>query len=140
MAISSYKTFLMSSDDGTAYTKLIDIKSFPDLGGSPERLDTTTLSDKMRTYILGIQDTEEMEFTANYTKDDYTTLAALIGQTKYYAVWFGGTESNNVLTPTGSEGKFSFQGQLSVYVNGADVNEVVNMTITLVPSTIITAE
>lgn len=34
MAISSYKTYLMykASDSGT-YTKLIDIKDFPDLGG-----------------------------------------------------------------------------------------------------------
>ena len=33
MAITSYKTFLMHSADGTAYTKLVDIKEFPDLAG-----------------------------------------------------------------------------------------------------------
>ena len=39
MAISTYKVFLMhkASSEGT-YTKLIDIKEFPDLGGEPEML------------------------------------------------------------------------------------------------------
>ena len=44
MAISTYKAFLMVKDSGS-YKKLIDIKEFPDLGGAPERLQTTTLSD-----------------------------------------------------------------------------------------------
>lgn len=37
--ISTYKTYLMykSTTSATAYTKLIDIKNFPDLGGEPER-------------------------------------------------------------------------------------------------------
>ena len=46
MAISTYKIFLMKKD-GEAYKKLIDIKSFPDLGGAPENLETTTLSNSM---------------------------------------------------------------------------------------------
>ena len=57
MAISTYKTFLMKGTDtgsGISYSKLIDIKEFPDLGGIPEMLDTTTMSDSARTYILGI--------------------------------------------------------------------------------------
>lgn len=32
MAISTYKVFLMKKS-GTSYSKLIDIKDFPDLGG-----------------------------------------------------------------------------------------------------------
>ena len=38
MAISTYKIFLMKKGSGDTYEKLIDIKSFPDLGGSPEML------------------------------------------------------------------------------------------------------
>lgn len=139
MAISTYKVFLMKKGEGNTYTKLIDIKDFPDLGGSPELLETTTLSDKMQTYIPGIQSNDALEFTANYTKTDYTTLSALADTETDYAVWFGGTESEGVVTPDGSNGKFSFKGNLSVHVNGGGVNEVVDMTITIVPSTIITA-
>ena len=139
MAISTYKVFLMKKGEGSTYTKLIDIKDFPDLGGSPELLETTTLSDKMQTYIPGIQSNDALEFTTNYTKADYTTLAALADIETDYAVWFGGTEAEGVVTPDGSHGKFSFKGKLSVHVNGGGVNEVVDMTITIVPSTVITA-
>ena len=48
MAISTYKVFLMKKTTD-AYEKLIDIKDFPDLGGAPEMLETTTLSDRMQT-------------------------------------------------------------------------------------------
>ena len=140
MAISSYKTFLMvgSGTSSITYTKLIDIKDFPDLGGDPETLDTTTLSDKMKTYIMGIQDAESLAFTANYTWDEYKTLLESVGVRKHYAVWFGGTESNGSVTPTGDMGKFTFEGQLSLKVNGAGVNEVVNLTLTIIPNTEIT--
>ena len=137
MAISTYKIFLMMKKD-TSYEKLIDIKDFPDLGGSPEMLETTTLSDKMQTYIPGIQSLDALEFTANYTKEDFTNLKALEGVEHEFAVWFGGTEEANVLTPTGTDGKFQFKGQLSVFPVGGGVNEVVDMTITIAPSTPIT--
>lgn len=140
MAISSYKTFLMvgSGESTITYTKLIDIKDFPDLGGDPETLDTTTLSDKMKTYIMGIQDAESLAFTANYTWDEYKTLQAKVGVRTPYAIWFGGTETTNGVTPTGDNGKFTFEGQLSLKVNGAGVNEVVNLTLTIIPNTEIT--
>lgn len=119
MAISTYKVFLMKQT-AEAWEKLVDIKEFPDLGGEPEMLETTTLSDKMQTYIAGIQSLEGLSFNANYTKADFKKLKALEGKTEKYAVWFGGTESAGVLTPDGSEGKFEFDGQLSVYpVGGA---------------------
>ena len=133
MAISTYKIFLMKKDT-SAYKKLIDIKDFPDLGGAPEMLETTTLSDSMQTYIPGIQSIDALEFSANYTKEDYTNLKQLEGVENDYAVWFGGTESSGVVTPDGSNGKFSFDGELSVYPVGAGVNEVVDMNITIAPS------
>lgn len=134
MAISTYKIFLMQKNSAV-WEKLIDIKEFPDLGGTPEMLETTTLSDKMQTYIPGIQSIDALEFTSNYTLDDYKKLKALEGQDKEYAVWFGGTEAGDTVTPTGSDGKFKFNGQLSVFPVGGGVNEVVDMTITIAPST-----
>ena len=138
MAISTYKVFLMSSSDGLTYEKLIDIKEFPDLGGSPELLETTTLSDAMQTYIPGIQSIDSLEFTANYTLSDYTTLKGMEDTEYYFSVWLGGTGSGSDLTPTGSDGKYNFTGKLSVYVVGGGTNEVVDMTITIAPSSEIT--
>lgn len=137
MAISTYKVFLMKKTED-AYEKLIDIKDFPDLGGAPEMLETTTLSDRMQTYIPGIQSLDALAFTANYTKEDFTKLKALEGVENDYAVWFGGTEAAGVVTPTGTDGKFEFTGQLSAYPVGGGVNEVVDMNITIAPSTPIT--
>ena len=137
MAISTYKVFLMKKT-GNSYEKLVDIKDFPDLGGAPEMLETTTLSDGAQTYIPGIQSQEALEFTANYTKADFDTLKALEGQEVDFAVWLGGTVAAGVATPTGSDGKFEFKGHLSVFVVGGGVNEVVDMTISIAPSTVIT--
>mgnify|MGYP005803318067 CR=1 FL=1 len=140
MAISTYKIFLMkkAATPENTWEKLIDIKEFPDLGGSPEMLETTTLSDSMQTYIPGIQSLDALEFSANYTKTDFTALKELEGEEYDFAVWFGGTGEGSTLTPTGSDGKFEFKGQLSVFPVGGGVNEVVSMTITIAPSTPIT--
>lgn len=143
MAISSYKTFLMkgaTEGSTTTYAKLIDIKDFPDLGGEPEQLETTTLSDPAQTFINGIQTQESLPFTANYTKADYDAIKALEGQDLPFSVWFGGTETGGVVTPTGSEGKFDFTGSLSVYVSGKGVNEVQEMIITIAPSSAVTPQ
>ena len=137
MAISTYKSFLMVKNAST-WEKLIDIKSYPDLGGSPELLETTTLSDSMTTNILGVQSLDALEFECNYTLADYTKLKEMEGTDKEFAVWLGGTEAGGTVTPTGSDGKFEFNGQLSVYVNGGGVNEVRNMTVSIAASTPIT--
>ena len=139
MAISTYKVFLMhKASSEETYKKLIDIKEFPDLGGEPEMLETTTLSDNMQTYIAGIQSMDGLSFSANYDMTEYQKLKALEGKKESYAVWFGGTESSGTVTPDGSNGKFAFDGELSVYPVGGGVNEVVGMTVTIAPSTPIT--
>lgn len=139
MAISTYKTFLMMKKEQT-WEKVIDIKEFPDLGGAPELIETTTLSDKMQTNINGVQSLDALEFTANYTLDDYKKLQALEDTEHEFAVWFGGTETGGVLTPTGDDGKYKFKGQLAVYINGAGTNEVVEMTISIASSTVISID
>ena len=144
-ASSSFMTFLMHSTDGTTYTKLVDIKEFPDLGQDPELLDTTTLTDRQRTGVAGIIGSEALTFTANYDPAQYKTLYTLMGTDKlaasYYAVWFGGTDDGvNEPSPTGSLGKFSFKGQLSVRAAGAGVDEVRDMSITLTMATPIAFE
>ena len=130
MAISTYGIQLMhKASTGDTYTKLIDIKDFPDLGGAPEMLETTTLSDSMQTYIPGIQSLDALEFTANYTLADYQRIKAMEGTDTAFSVWFG---------TDGAEGKFNFNGQISAFPVGGGVNEVVGMTITIAPSTPIT--
>ena len=63
---------------------------------------------------------------------------ALEGTEGSFSIWMGGTVSNGVVTPTGTDGKYDFKGHLSVYINGGSVNEVVKMTVSIAPSTAIT--
>jgi hypothetical protein len=131
MAISTYPITLKYDSSATEtpnWTDVCDIKDFPDLGGAPEMLETTTLSDAAKTYIAGIKDQQALEFTANYDEDDMDAIALLTG-TKKFQLWFGAS---------GASGKFAFSGTISTYVVGAGVNEVVDMKIVIVPSTPIT--
>lgn len=142
MATSTYMTFLMHKTPGKSqYEKLLDITEFPDLGTDPEMLETTTTSDRMQTFILGIQGNEALNFNSNYDHNEYLALKALERKKEQYAVWFGGVENpDGTVTPTGNEGRFSFGGELSVRVTGGGVNEVRGMGITIAPNTIITPD
>ena len=139
--ISTYKVYLMkgtlSTDNSTVnYAKLIDIKDFSDLMNAPEMLETTTLSDKARTYIPGIQEQEAITCTANYTKGNFGTINSLGGTEQYFSIWFGGDPSDS---SGGQDGKYSFKGFITPTINGGGVNEVVDMTLTIAPTTPIEA-
>ena len=140
MAISTYKIFLMHKS-ADSYSKLCDIKSFPSLMSAPEMIEVTTLSQGQRCYIPGIKgDSAGLEFQANYDLSVFQTLKALEDKEEDYAVWFGGTVAGETVTPTGTDGKFKFKGYLSVSPDGGNINEVVNMTITIAPTVPVTLD
>ena len=113
------------------YAKLVDIISYPDLGSTPSKLDTTDLSDSTyKTSILGLQELPDLTFEANY---DETTFNTIVGLTGTY--WF-----NLEFGTGGADGIFEWQGQIRAYVNGGGVDEVRKMTITLSASTAIAFE
>jgi hypothetical protein len=136
-ASSTYKTFLMHSTDGEAYTKVIDIVDFGDLGGAPNTIDTTTLTDGQMTSINGLLAGDSIPFNANYDPVQFQALNALAtadeAAPSYYAIWFGGTDNAGAdPTPTGNLGKFSWRGQMSKpYVTGAGANERRNVAFSI---------
>jgi len=125
-AISTYGITLKWGASPEALSKKIDIKDFPDLGGAPELLETTTLSDAGQTFINGIQTLSAMEFTANYTKENFETVSEDANTPLYYSLEFG---------EDGEEGIFEWQGEHDVWVTGAGVNAPVEMRISIAPST-----
>ena len=134
MAISSYGALLMHKKaTGGDYEKFLDIKSFPNLGGKPEKLECTTTSDKQKRYIEGLQDIEDLDFTCNYTLDDYKKVAALKGKSEEFAIWFGCTEAEGGAI-TATEGKYTFTGQVSAEIQGGETNSVVEMVVTIIPN------
>ena len=131
MAILSNKAYLMrKANGGLTFSKLIDITSIPDLGGAPDQIDVTTLSDLQTRNINGIQSVSALEFGAWYDKDKYAELQAiedadrdkLQSQLDTYQVWFG---------DNGVYGKFEWQGKLNVYGGSVESNAAVPMTITI---------
>lgn len=113
---------------GDVYSKLCDITSYPDLGATPSKLDTTDLSQATyKTSILGLQELPDLTFEANYDETVYNTIRGLTGSNYYFQLLFGATD-----------GKFEWQGQIRIFANGGGVDEVRKMTITLSASTPIT--
>lgn len=137
MAMNTYMTFLMKSTNGTSYSDLVPIKDYPDFLNNINTIDVTNLQNSNHTYILGLDDTGgALDFTANYTATDYQTVKALDDGTEHYlAIWFGGTKAGSVVTPTGVDGKWTFQGMVKVGIVGKGVDEAREMTIHVVPGT-----
>ena len=126
MAISTQGVTLKWGTSAASLDKVVDIKDFPDLGGAPEMLETTTLSDQIQTYVLGIQSADMMEFTCHYTKADFEAVMEGADEELYYALEFG---------DEGDEGIFEWQGQHTAWVVGAGVNAVTEFKIGIAPST-----
>ena len=123
--ITTQRVSLMLYASGS-YGQLVCIKDFPDLDphADPDQVETTTLCDKYHEYIDGLGNKgDDLEFTANYIKGDYDTIAALSGK-QQLAVYFNTGDSFD-----GDNGKFYFDGEVFVKVNGAGVGDVVEMTI-----------
>lgn len=137
-AISSYKTFLMIDKAGSgSYEKLADIKNFPDLGSTPDKLDCTTLSDGREWGIPDIiKQGDAFTFTCNYIPSTYKAVSALNdGQDYKMALWLGGTVGEDEhVTPTGENGVFEFVGQINTRILGKGVSEVQEFEISIVPS------
>lgn len=128
VGISTINTVLKAGSTAGSLTQLCKIKSYPQLGGAPENLETTDLEDTAQTFCPGVQSVDTMEFGANYTKTAYAAVKALEGDKLYYSLEMG---------EGGEDGVFTWEGTHSVYVNSGDVNAVREMTIVCTPSTVI---
>ena len=134
-------------------TKMCRIKSYPDLGGAPDLLETTDLEDTWQTFVPGVQSVDAMEFTANYNATDYSNLVSTSvangiandDNKAQYSLKFGrtGGGDSSISTPTsveatGADGEFTWYGWHTVRVTGGDVNTVREMVVTCIPATPIT--
>lgn len=132
-AYSTINTVLKTAATASGtYAQLCKIKSYPDLGGAPENIETTDLEDTFQTFVPGVQSMDAMEFTANYNPTDYAAVVAAIpaeGSELYYQLEFG---------TAGAQGIFQWSGTHSVRLSGGDVNAVREMIITVTPSSGIT--
>ena len=132
------------SANGKVIPGLIEV---PDLGGSPEKIDVTTLSDANRQYINGIQDYGELTFKFVYDAGEikigeethpsnYDFLISVITPaeaTNTPIVW-------KILYP-GVGGKtfgFEFKGSASLTMDAMSVNSALTFTLTIAVSSDVT--
>lgn len=122
MAISSYNTVLKYG--ATSPETEVIIKDFPSLLGKRSALETTTLSDDAQTFIPGIrQQSETFDFTANYDPAVYAAINALSEVQKCALTFSDGSG-------------YTWDGMLSASVNEGSVDAVLEMTISITPSTV----
>ena len=125
MAKCTNVTYLMKKKDGdTTFEKLLDITEYPDLGGEKEKLDVTTLSDKKKRTINGIEDTGDLTFKAWYEKADYQKLLSIqeSGKVETYQIWCG---------EEGIAGKWEWSGVMAVYPNSGASNNAREMSFSI---------
>ncbi len=125
MAKCTNVTYLMHKGaSDTAYSKLLDITQYPDLGGDKEKLDSTTLSDTKKRSINGLEDTAELAFSAWYDKNDYEKLLAIqeAGTVDKYQLWFG---------EDGEDGIWEWEGVMAVHPASGGVNAVREMSFSI---------
>lgn len=122
MALST-KGVKLAYGTSTPQTDIV-IKSFPSILGKRSALETTTLSDDAQTFIPGIMQQEEsFDFTANYDASVYNTINGLKDIQKC-----------SLTFPDGS--KYTWDGYISASVNEGDVDAVIEMTISITPSSV----
>lgn len=159
MASLTAGTFLMSGGDAeTAYTKLVDISEYPDLGSSVDTQDVTTLSDACHKYIDALPDPGgAIEFNGFLNQTDYDAVQAIAGEEQNFVIAFGGSptaadatilEPDTVkgapggaltITPKGTTAvtflAVSFKGKIRVRLTGAGSDAARPVTYTVVPTT-----
>lgn len=126
---STINTVLKVGTAANSVAAIGKIKSYPQLFGVPDALETTDLEDVMQTYVPGVQSNSSMEFTANWDASEFNSYKSKENTDLYFELDFGAS---------GAQGKFTWQGRLAVSVNEGAVNGIREMTISVFPSTAIT--
>ena len=125
MEKSTSLTFLYHSTtaDG-AFSKLVDITSYPDMGSAPEKLDVSDLSSNQKKYEPGMVDVPDMEFGFNYIKARYDALKAMEGTKGFFQLRFG---------ENGEYGAWQWSGKLAVTASGGQVGGARQGKVTMYP-------
>ncbi|WIF95015.1 phage tail tube protein [Caminicella sporogenes] len=123
--ITSVETKLFYKAKGdTDFTEIELLMEVPELGGDPEKIDVTTLSDKVKKYIPGVKDLGDLAFKFLY---DNSTVNS------NYRVLKGLEENNTLATfkvqyPDGTA--HEFDAYVSVKMDAAAVNAALTFTAT----------
>lgn len=105
------------------YTKLAGLKEVPEFGIEPEKVENTTLEDKVKKYEFGIGDAGELEYKFAYDNSSTTSSYRVLRKAAEdnEKLYFEQTYPDNT--------KVQFEGQVSVKLGGGGVNSVIEFTL-----------
>lgn len=112
-----------ATTSGGDYTNIPGLKSCPDLGGTANKVDVTTLADGNYRYINGVKDFGDLAFQFLYDNS---------GAESNYRICRGLEEAENivyfkVVFPDGTE--FMFNGEVSTTITGASVDSAIEFSL-----------
>lgn len=117
----SYKT----SSSGSTYQEIAGLQECPELGGSADNVDVTTLADGNYKYIQGIKDFGDLAFTFLYDNS---------GTDSNYRVLRGFEDAGTIVewqVKFPDNTTFSFSGQVATATGSAAVNAAITFTATI---------
>lgn len=120
-------TILKFGTSANSLAELCKIKSTPQLNGEREQIESTDLTDTSQTFVPGVQSVESMQFSANFTLAAYQSLKTNALTDGFFELDFASAGA-----------KATWEGQYDVYINEAEVNGLLEMTIVCYPSTVVT--
>ena len=120
------------ADEG--YTLIPNLQEVPELGGSAEKVDVTTLADGNYKYINGIKDFGDLAFKFLYDNS---------GTQSNYRICRGLEEDGTVIDwqvefPDGTT--FEFAGEASTAIDSASVNSALTFTLNITLNSDITVK
>ncbi len=116
------KDIKLSYKKESAYVEIANLQECPELGGTAEKVDVTTLADGNKKYINGIKDFGDLSFKFLYDNS---------GADSNYRVVRGLEESGKVIDwkvtfPDNTE--FAFSGEVTTAIESASVNNALTFT------------
>lgn len=120
------------STHAITYTVINGLQECPNLGGKPDKVETTTLANGAHTYINGIKEYGDLTFKFLYDNDTATS---------NYRVVRGLEEAGEVVNwevefPDGT--KFHFGGEVAAEIEGAGINTALTFNANIALNTDIT--
>lgn len=122
MAVISKGITLSYKTGEGSFVELTNLQEIPELGGTAEAIEITTLADAAHMYTDGILNYgDSLAFKFLYEKEQFTTLNGLEG-----------TQGWKVALPDGAS--CTFDGTCSVKLDGVGVNAALTYTLAVKPN------
>ena len=111
--------------DGSNYNVIANLQECPELGGTAENVEVTTLADGNKKYIKGIKDFGELAFKFLYDNS---------GAESNYRIVRGLEEAGNIVewkVTFPDNTTFAFSGEVTTAIDSAAVNAALTFTATI---------